>query len=109
MSKARVMVTGHSLGGFIAQIIAAENGLRAVTFNALGARNYKKSKENKGIRNIVRKNDIVGRFGKHLGREIVYGNVNFSIKKDLCKGGAPYLLRNHGIGDFIVTLRRRGC
>ncbi len=31
-----ITVTGHSLGGSLAQLISAENGCQAVTFNAYG-------------------------------------------------------------------------
>mgnify|MGYP000875886264 FL=1 len=37
ISKGHVTVSGHSLGGVLAQIEAAQFGLRGATFNAYGA------------------------------------------------------------------------
>ena len=34
--NANITVTGHSLGGSLAQLVSAENGCSAVTFNAYG-------------------------------------------------------------------------
>ena len=67
-----VYVTGHSLGGFLAQLVAAKEGVPAVTFNAPGAEEYatKRKLALKSlalIRNIYRANDIVGSFATHLG------------------------------------------
>lgn len=84
-----------------------KGNLWAVTFNAPGATGYKKGAKSKRIRNIVRRGDVVGRFGTHIGSEIVYPDVKFNFKKDT-KAKSLYLLRNHNIDDFIPMLRKRG-
>jgi len=68
-----IRVTGHSLGGFLAQIVAGTHGSQAVAFSAPGAAEYARKtkrhvKDPGGIRNICRENDFVSRFGTHLGR-----------------------------------------
>lgn len=55
----------------------------------------------------MRRGDVVGRFGTHIGSEIVYPDVKFNFKKDT-KAKSLYLLRNHNIDDFIPMLRKRG-
>lgn len=56
-----ITVTGHSLGGSLAQLVSAQNGCQAVTFNAYGTRDIL---NNAGIYNIKELNIIN------------YGNIN---------------------------------
>ncbi len=66
-------VTGHSLGGFLAQIVGAKNNTETYTFNAPGASNVFKTMypnvqfDHNLITNIIRRNDIFGTFDTHIG------------------------------------------
>jgi putative lipase involved disintegration of autophagic bodies len=62
LSKARVTLVGHSLGGFIVQVLAVEQAVPAVTFNAPGAAHYNAKLKSSLIR------DVVGTMGKHIGK-----------------------------------------
>lgn len=71
----RVTVTGHSLGGTLAQISAAETGVHGETFNAYGAVGL----ERRGIReggntvvNHVMAGDAVSSASRHFGEVRVY-------------------------------------
>jgi hypothetical protein len=66
------IMTGHSLGGYLAQIVAARRRTEAVTFNAPGAHGEGPVAGSKLIRNHVREKDIVGTFGRHLGVVVYY-------------------------------------
>ena len=50
---AKVALTGHSLGGSLAQMVAALRGAEAVTFNAYGTGDIVKDRENLKADNIV--------------------------------------------------------
>lgn len=82
-----VTITGHSLGGFISQIIGAKTGYRTVTFNGPGARAFFDAYSDEigvkrqdirpvfnNIRNLIRKDDVVGNFGEHLGSKGLFQN-----------------------------------
>ena len=105
LSKERVTLVGHSLGGFIAQVLAAEQAVPAVTFNAPGAANYNSKLRSTKIRNISRKSDVVGTIGKHIGKSVWVPNLRFNPTKDIVNP-AGYLVKNHNIGDLITDLRR---
>lgn len=105
LSKRRVTLVGHSLGGFIAQVLAAEQAVPAVTFNAPGAANYNSKLRSSRIRNISRKSDVVGTIGKHIGKSVWVANLKFNPKKDIVNP-AGYLVNNHNIADLIKDLRR---
>jgi hypothetical protein len=66
-------VTGHSLGGFLAQTVAASQGCAGVTFNAPGAAEYLAAAhlpvrhEPVPVRNLYRSHDVVGSYMTHLG------------------------------------------
>ncbi len=71
----KVTVTGHSLGGTLAQISAAETGVRGETFNAYGAVGL----ERRGIReggdsvvNHVMASDSVSAASRHFGEVRTY-------------------------------------
>lgn len=77
--KDKVFITGHSLGGFLAQLVAASYEIPASTFNAPGAAEYAEAhkiefKGTANIKNYIRPNDVVGSFSKHLGMTISIGN-----------------------------------
>lgn len=70
---AKVSVTGHSLGGALAQIVGAEKDVAAITFNAPGMLNHvDKSKNYDKITNYVNLNDWVGCYGEHIGSTKYY-------------------------------------
>lgn len=105
LSKSRVTLVGHSLGGFIAQVLAAEQAVPAVTFNAPGAANYNKNLKSVRIRNVSRKSDVVGTIGKHIGKSVWVKNLAFKPKKDIANP-AGYLVNNHNLAELIKDLRR---
>lgn len=121
-------LTGHSLGGFYAQLIGYHYGHTAYTFNAPGAyHTYRQChprwarilrwmrRKNK-ITNYVRDHDLVGTFGVHLGtvKIIPNGNVsneendqtNMSIKEQLwlLYQLPNYVRNNHGIRHLVNDL-----
>ena len=51
--NAQIAITGHSLGGSLSQIVSAERGVEAVTFNAYGTRNLFSEKTHIKEDNIV--------------------------------------------------------
>lgn len=104
-SKARVKLVGHSLGGFIAQVLAAEQAVPAVTFNALGAAHYNDRLKSSRIRNISRSSDVIGTMGKHIDKSVWVKDLAFRPKKDIVNP-AGYLVNNHNIADLIKDLRR---
>ena len=105
LSKKRITLVGHSLGGFIAQVLAAEQKVPAVTFNAPGAAHYNSKFKSSLIRNVSRKSDVVGTMGKHIGKSVWVKNLAFKPKKDIVNP-AGCLVNNHNIGDLIKDLRR---
>lgn len=105
LSKTRVTLVGHSLGGFIAQVLAAEQNVPAVTFNASGARNYNSKLKSDRIRNVSREGDVVGTLGKHIGRSVWVPDLKFNFKRDKANP-ASYLVNNHNLAELIKDLRR---
>lgn len=97
-----VEVTGHSLGGFLVQVVAVKRKIkRAVTFNPPGASEYLKgAKAPRYLTNHSRKGDIVGRLGKHAGDLYLYKNVKFKWKRIK----QAYIGQNHKIKGFIEDL-----
>lgn len=68
-----VIVTGHSLGGFLTQVTAYEYGLRGETFNAYGAAALSGVPEGGSqVINHVRATDMVGAANRHFGEVRVY-------------------------------------
>ena len=75
-----VSITGHSLGGTLAEIIAAKHGVHAETFNAYGPKDLIHLKrygvdvhaQHPNIVNHVRATDVVGAGGPHLGQVKIY-------------------------------------
>jgi len=68
-----VTVTGHSLGGALAQMTAAEYGLRGETFNAYGAAGLHRTPAGGDqVVNHVRATDMVSAAGRHFGSVRVY-------------------------------------
>ncbi len=96
------ILVGHSLGGFIAQVIGNENSNFVHTFNAPGAYAYGDLINDKNIYNHMRKNDGIGRFGIHLGKNIIYPNT----KMYLAIMPPVYFVKNHTIEFFYKDLRK---
>lgn len=72
----QLVLTGHSLGGWIGAKKGIENKIPTVTFNAPGIQNNltgaeqakdRAGKYNDLIRNYVNPYDVIGTFGKHAG------------------------------------------
>jgi hypothetical protein len=89
-------VTGHSLGGALAQVVGAGNGVSTETFNAPGMATFIRAYDGKNedygpkgtgniktdnITNHVRKTDIIGHSGEHVGNVIEY-SVNRAADHD---------------------------
>lgn len=71
--RVTVTVTGHSLGGSLAQITAAEYSLRGETFNAYGTAGFYDTPAGGDlVVNHVRATDMVSAAGKHFGSVRVY-------------------------------------
>jgi hypothetical protein len=69
----KVSVTGHSLGGALAQMTAAEYGLRGETFNAYGAAGLHGTPAGGSqVVNHVRATDMVSAAGRHFGSVRIY-------------------------------------
>ncbi len=94
--KASVMVTGHSLGGSLAELIASKNqGTHALTFNSFGIHNIMTNKErkngtvfqdNKNVFNYIIMGDPVSNSTKHVGKTT-------RMKKTA--------INNHSIANYI--------
>jgi len=76
-----IYLTGHSLGGFLAQVVGATQGANTVTFAAPGAQEYlaachlrTRNLEPFTVRQIFRENDLVGSFGTHVGQAVPLRN-----------------------------------
>ena len=73
-----ISVTGHSLGGALAQLVAAITGDDAYTFNAPGMKyllsqlGLDEQEEYTNIENYIVMNDYVGNFREHIGQEYYY-------------------------------------
>lgn len=106
ITVADVTVTGHSLGGFIAQIVAAEHGARGVTFNGPGAQHYAPALHSLVVRNLVRRHDVVGNFGVHIGTTEYWDDVPLKAGKGESK---LYIARNHSIAAFHASLEQAGA
>lgn len=66
-----ISVTGHSLGGSLAQYVAAVKGISAVTFNGPGIP-MPEGGDASGIVNYVNMNDFIGCLNTHIGETRYY-------------------------------------
>lgn len=66
-----ISVTGHSLGGVLAQYVAASKHVSGVTFNAPGV-NIPAGGDASGIVNYVNMNNFIGCLNQHLGETRYY-------------------------------------
>ncbi len=75
-----ITLTGHSLGGALAQLVAVEKNATAVTFNAPGmAIQAETSVAN--VINYVNLNDPIGNYGEHVGKTQYYLTPSIVDKK----------------------------
>jgi hypothetical protein len=112
-----ITLTGHSLGGTLAQITAHELGLRGETFNAFGAADLLHGVPEGGsqVVNHVRAVDLVSAASRHFGevrvyatqRDIAYlsrhGYENqrgLDLRAPLSSALSGYVLEAHGIETF---------
>lgn len=93
--KNLIYVTGHSLGGYLAQVVAADNDVPGYTFNGPGAFGMSK-KIGKTVVNHTRKSDLVGTFGMHLGRVKEHPDTPFTLESL----SSAYIGKNHSISQF---------
>ena len=123
-------ITGHSLGGFYAQIVAYHYGYTAYTFNAPGAyQTYRQVypawarrlwwiRSKKLITNYIREHDLVGTFGTHLGKTTIIPNVDKAPETNPISWGyndtlsfvcdlTEYARKNHSMAhvveDFVLS------
>lgn len=66
-----ITITGHSLGGALAQYVASAKNENAVTFNAPGI-SMPQGGSTDNIVNYVNLNDFIGSFGDHIGTTKYY-------------------------------------
>lgn len=97
----KVLITGHSLGGFLAQVVGAWKKFETHTFNAPGAAGYEGAPRFGKVTNHVRSFDIVGRFGRHVGQVVKYPDTPMMWSRIKER----FLNRNHSIVAFINELK----
>lgn len=104
-----MVVTGHSLGGGLAQYAASTaelngkaGGFAAYAFNSAGlwsgtlSQIEKVNGDTRGIKHIVDKSDLVHISGTLLGDAYFVDGEAYSLR----------ILRNHGIGQILGTLEK---
>lgn len=93
-----VTVTGHSLGGTLAQMTAAEYGLHGETFNAYGAAGLHDTPAGGDrVVNHVRATDMVSAAGQHFGSVRAYATQQDAALL-LHDGSPPH---SQGAGQFL--------
>ena len=102
IDASKVVVVGHSLGGRLAQLVAAQYGLKAYTFNAAVPKDLLPFtdvlKPKAPIVSIVSAADIVNPATELLGRSRDLGEV---FKFEFCGPG-----QGHALGGMLGTLYR---
>ncbi|WP_155393549.1 hypothetical protein [Xanthomonas albilineans] len=110
--KDHVTVAGHSLGGALAQIEAAEFGLRGATFNAYGAVSLRHHVPEGGtaVTNYVLAGDPVSAASRHYGTVVTLATpedvqaLKDAHYLDVSHGASsPNPLRAMRLGDHSVT------
>ncbi|MBB3228355.1 hypothetical protein FHW69_002990 [Luteibacter sp. Sphag1AF] len=104
LDRSRVTVTGHSLGGTLAQITAYEFGLRGETFNAFGAVNLDHDIPVGGsqVINHVRATDVVSAASHHFGEVRIYATETDIAK--LANGGYHDETTDHTIRNALTPI-----
>ena len=96
----QIVIIGHSLGGYLGQIICAKTGIPTVTFNAPGAAGMAGTTVGP-CTNFRRRHDVVGVYGKKIGTEISYPDVPIQWSNF----PKPFFIRNHLITQFLQDLK----
>ncbi|GAB3313444.1 XVIPCD domain-containing protein [Luteimonas notoginsengisoli] len=97
-NRVPVTVTGHSLGGTLAQMTATEYGLHGETFNAYGAAGLHDTPSGGNqVVNHVRATDMVSAAGQHFGSVRVYATEQDVAL--LLRDGTPP--QTQGVGQFL--------
>ena len=101
-----ICLTGHSLGGSLAQIVGSETGAETVTFSAYGTANLHgiNSKYNKNITNYGNAQDavFVANIDNQIGKTMILNSnieANELVKSDKPMEKislSPHLLENYG-------------
>jgi hypothetical protein len=117
-----VTVTGHSLGGTLAEITAYKYGLHGETFNAYGAAGLMQGIPEGGSQVIdhVRATDVVSAASRHFGTVRIYAvqeDIDHLQKAGYRDDGGLLSLRNplkavdlgaHGIDNFVPDSKLLG-
>ncbi len=98
----KVIITGHSLGGGLAQLVSAASTYPAVTFNAPGMKSIARGMAKKtpwgfhaaNCLNIVLKNDPVSSFGTLIGKKLRLPNPDTSFSLNPMKYAAAHKQAN---------------
>ena len=117
----KIIVTGHSLGGFQAQIVSTLKGIPAFAFNAPAAKeifeshkgkikdalgskeSFKSFNENK-VTMVTRRGDIIGYFGDFKGKRIVYPAYASRDSVDGPASFTAFLMDNHSMNNFASAI-----
>ncbi len=119
--EANIRVTGHSLGGFNADVVGGANDLPTITFNAPGGADHflkvnypSKLYHDKQTTKYVRFNDIVGQVGSPSKNTVCLPDFNKTSYFQKSNGMnmdcgfslslssyAKYALKNHAIDSWI--------
>ena len=105
-------VTGHSLGGFLAQLVCARNrSLTGITFNAPGAAQFlTEPSHHSEIYNYIREHDVVGTLGIHIGATRQLKDVptaNLGSWLNPFEGISQFCENNHSITNLEKDLNKK--
>lgn len=104
MNYKKPVIVGHSLGGFMAQMVGHQRGAETHSFNAPGAKIENYFDQNGHIDNItnhVRSTDVISNWGKHIGKVALYSNS----AKD---GGLFTFAKDQHKLDYLTNDFKRG-
>lgn len=108
--KENITLTGHSLGGFIADSLSVQEKLNAATFNAPGFNLlddvYQNNKNRTGYTtNYIIEHDIVGNSGRHIGTNQIL--TIQGVKPDPVWNVKGNFNKFHGIVKFYPFLYKK--
>lgn len=113
--KKPIILVGHSLGGYLAQVVTAEMPVSAgISFNAPGfgpkdkGTMIRPKNSTRLMTNLSRERDVVGNYGWQFGRKLIFHDVlsalsNHGItgfRKDIARGMLPYRTLVSGAAIF---------
>lgn len=99
-SAVNIHLTGHSLGGYLVQILSARNGNYGETFNAPGASGFLQGAAANTVDHF-RRHDLVGVYGRHAGKLRAYPDIPIQW----ANFPKPFFIRNHLMEDFLRDLK----